>query len=299
MSRLTAIYDLDHQPFSMGDMLVFLQGALVEQSRLGLDNIHVVISYNTESPTREPKLAHINARNVREHMLWLESTAAMCSQVKTVTIEARKNKKGRQEEPVWPPGPPHYITYNCLGTIADTVIKRGSFPRLTPRDDLRQWASAFLEKYGQITVNLRKTATNPSRDSDLRVWLEFFKKSRERFVIVCAPHEVIPEMRLGNLTFAKDYGSSAAQDCALVEGSRFHIGVSSGPTMLRWFSGRPLCEFRAERHVLERFPGAFENGGRWRFTFASQWQSAVFSKENVANIETELERMKQCAPEPA
>jgi hypothetical protein len=78
--------------------------------------------------------------------------------------------------------------------------------------------------------------------------------------------------------FAKDHGTDAAQDLALIRNAVMHLGVASGPFAMATFSDKPYLMFNW--YHAEEYEDLVWEENYARFAFASKLQR-MFVKEQV------------------
>lgn len=271
---MKVVYDLRSQPFSVGDVLLYQQVSLI----LTDEAIDFIVSIDPERPVVADKhLAYINKNNFREHLEWLMPAARVNPLLRSSSLSLKK-------EWGWP-NKNHYMYYECLEIIGK-CFKHREIPELKPTIDV----SDFLEKHGRTTIQMRRNPHWVNRNSDYEVWLEFLSKRKEKFIIVCAPHEVDDRLRLENVTIASDYfGQDTEKICALIGAADFHMGVNSGPMCMRLFSKKPFCVFKDYSNV-SRIPSLHKSGDGIKFDWSTENQTMLPFAETVARIEAEYEK---------
>lgn len=259
---MRVIYDLAVQPVSLGDLLLFQQTSLVLA-----DEIEFVLTYD---PQRQavPKwmipLTRVNQRLSQAHVLSHHELRAMKPAVE------------------WPKKT-GYMYYECM----DILAKAENVPALKACAETTAWARRFLDLNGRVTIQLRKNKDHPRRDTDNRKWLEFLlSHPEERFVIVCAPHEVDEKLSLPNTTYAAVDTDKVA---ALVAESDIHMGPCSGPVVMRFFAGKPYCVFR-DTNKPQKMPCIRVVGDTHHYSFMTEKQVSITTDETVERIESEFQR---------
>lgn len=266
-ASLRVVYDLRTQPFSVGDVLVYQQTALC----LTKNPIDFVISAGLVG---DPNLAHITAKDLE----WLLPAARVNQRLRSVHY-------GTDEGGDWPPRDSPYMFYKCIEIIRKHNEEFGIEP-VKPLPEMEAWAKEYLG--GRTTIQLRRNPWNPERNSCYGEWIEFLGRRPERFVIVCAPHEVDESLRLPNVEIFAS--TDTEKICALVEAAPIHLGVSSGPAQMRIYSQKPFCIFK-DRMKPQRIPALKQDGDRFRFPWTNDRQSILTCSETADRIETYFEEV--------
>jgi len=310
-ARLLLIYDLSSQPFSLGDLLVMQEAALIVREQENLDKIDVAVVYDGDRPvvddpafreiTGDSFLFHLSsilpAAQVNPHLgsaFLFDSHEALESFIADNTMSYR----------VWPPANLYssreYLFYHCFNEFFfDYYTSHKRLPAMRSRPAARSWAQNFFRQHsgGQImgTIQLRRNPANPARNSVYDVWFSFFRYCQDKypvkFLIICAPHEVDPGFRdLPNVVVAKDHCTSLEQDLALIEEAAFHMGASSGPSTICQFNPKPYCIFG---WLIDPavFRGITVDQHRHRFYFSNEHQNWIVHHETLDLLKQEFDRM--------
>lgn len=261
MKRILAILDLRKAPWTLGRVLNFQEEALVHREECEADKIDIVFFYD------QLKRFDITTDNYRFYLsklfpmafvnrhlgsfMFIDSFAALyiisfnyyhVFPSMTKLIKRKDTYKG------------------SFNKVLDFYNREGFIPQLSCSKAMVMWACSFIEKevrpYSPIVVHLRNCSVPFSdgieRNALLDEWLSFFKfctKSVYRniqFIIIGTLQEIDPRFRaLKNVIFSKDYGTTAEQDCALIQTSVMYMGVNSGPTIMARYCGVPYIHFEA------------------------------------------------------
>jgi len=309
--RLLIIYDFSSQPFSVGDILVMQEAALVLRTAHGLDRIDFACVYDEEQPAlNDLALAAIDSESFLFHLSSVLPAAQVNRHLGSIFLfdSHRRLKRfiaqnlGSYE--VWPRllryATREYLFYHCMNDLFPKFHARhGCLPHLASRAPAQAWAARFIREFSKQkivgTVQLRRNPSNPSRDSVYHAWREFFRYCERRypvtFFVICAPDELDPELRsLPNVVCAKDHHTRLEQDLALIEAADFHMGASSGPATVAQFNSRPYCIFgwRIDPAVFTSIRTA---NHRHHFTFSYPFQSWIVEHENPALLRQEFQHM--------
>jgi hypothetical protein len=259
--RLLVIYDLSSQPFSIGDILVFQEASLVLRSIHNLGEVDFAIVYDPKNPgASDPVFASITETNVLFNLASILPVAQVNEHLGSLLVFNSHIQLHRFIADnggfyhIWPSGwqasTREYLYYSVFNDLLYPYFKEhGSVPHLTCRQFLMDWARLFYKEHAHpqvpVTVNIRNNKVlGTHRNLDLDVWLQFFQFCETRypakFVVICATAEIDDRLRrCQNVIFAKDYRTGVEQDLALIRSSAIHMGASSGPATMAWFSSKP------------------------------------------------------------
>jgi hypothetical protein len=305
------IYDFSAQPFSIGDILIFQEAALILRERHQLDRVDLALVYDPLAPVvPDPAFSGITPENFLLHL----SSILPAAQVNPYLGSLLLFDSHRQLEDyvadnseryfVWPELHQYvskeYLFYYCFNTLfTEHFETRGSLPVMRSRPAASDWALRFLkEQTGgltPVTIQLRKNKANPGRDADYDAWIDFMRNCASRFpvkfVIICGRNEIDDRFRsLPNAIVAKDHGTSLEQDLALLESGAIHMGMASGPATIVNFSSKPYCLFKWDIN-LDTVRGIVRDDYRYRLNFATPLQNWIFLNETPDLLMTEFERM--------
>lgn len=312
--RLLIIYDLSSQPFSIGDILVFQEAALVLRAQHNLGKVDVAIVYNPRDPVvPDPAFREIDADSFLFHL----SSILPAAQVNPHLGSLLLFDSHRQLEAyiadnadayfVWPSlgqyASGQYLFYHCFNELfRDHFDRHGSLPSLGSRPAALRWAEQFIAEHVgaaiPVTVQLRSNKINPKRNSKVDAWLVFFRRCANQyhttFIVICGRTEVDARLReLPNVIVAKDHGTTLEQDLALLEAGAFHMGASSGPGTMLLFSHKSYCMFNWDLK-LDSIQGLIKEDYRYRFHFSTPMQNWLFEVETAEMLMVEFERMLAC-----
>lgn len=283
--RILLIYDTSAQPFSVGDILVCQEAALVLCQKHQVNIVDFAVLYDPENPAASnPVFAKaVTKENVMDHIASLLPLAQVNQNLGSFFVFNSREQVVRLIADnadlyhVWPSGlqvgTRQYlpsVVFNDL--LVDHYREHGSIPQLTFRPYLRKWAAQFYRENVSpkvaVTVNLRNNkGWDLCRNSQMESWLECFRYCETRypvsFVILCARSEIDDRLRgCGNVILAKDYQTSVEQDMALIHMSAMHMGAGSGPATMAWFGAKPYLmidnasnadsDFYKHEHMIER-----------------------------------------------
>ena len=314
--RLLVIYDLSSQPFSIGDILVFQEASLVIRARHNLGKVDVAIAYDPGKPVvPDPAFREIDAESFLFHLSSILPAAQVNPHLGSLLLfDSHRQLEAYVADNadtyfVWPSlgqyASGEYLFYHCFNELfRDHFERHGSLPPLRSRPVALRWAERFVaEQAGAavaVTVQLRRNAANPARNSNVDAWLAFFRQCADRyhakFIVICALAEVDARLReLPNVIVAKDHCTTLEQDLALLEAGAFHMGMASGPGTMVHFSDKPYCMFKWDLK-RDSIRGIVREDHRYRFHFSTPLQSWIFEDETVELLMAEFQRIWSSVP---
>jgi len=317
--RLMVIYDLSSQPFSVGDILVMQEAALVLQKNLELKKCDFAILYNPKKPAAGHKtFKTIDIESGLFHLASILPVAQINKNLGSIfSFDSRSQlekylRDNKRNLEVWPSNWKLNITREYLyyamfeELLLPFFYKNGYLPILESRKPLKDWAHKFYEEHSKnkfpVTINIRNNHfIHKQRNSNLDEWFKFFKNNESRypvkFFLICAHSEVDDRFRaLSNVIIVKDFHSTVEQDLSLIECSAIHMGTSSGPATIAWFSHNPYFIANATLHI-EHFSN--ENllisvtKDTYKFAFAKTCQKFYAGKETAEILDRYLEEALQ------
>lgn len=309
--RVLLVYDLKTQPFSVGDILVFQEAALIARSAKSLGKIDVAVVYEEDHPVvDDPAFAGIKRENFLFHLPSvlpaIQVNPFLGSAFLFDSHEALESFIADNQGVyyVWPDAKHYasrdYLFYHCFNELFfEHYDKHGTLPALRSRPAAQECARAFLNHHanGNVmgTVQLRRNPANPTRNSIYEAWIAFFIHCANNypvtFLVICAPHEIDPRFReLSNVILAKDHHTSLELDLALIEAAAFHMGAASGPSTICWLNRKPYCIFGWAMNPAT-FRGLTVDEHRYRFYFSTEYQNWLIKKETPEVLISEFERM--------
>ena len=307
-NNLLLIYDLETQPFSVGDLLIYQILATIAKDLQKYSSINLAIIFNEKNPTPSDKaFKSINKKNFRNNLISLLPIPFISNYIDELHIFNSKYKFQNylsaisEDTETFPSGLKFKLTREYLYySIFDEMIfpyylSEGKVPELIFSDYLNNWAKLFFNKNGPnkvpITVNLRNNKFfQEHRNSDFNCWLEFFKYANHhygivQFFIICAESEIDQRFReLTNVTIVKDLNTRLDEELALIKNAAIHLGASSGPALAAWFGSKPYLIMNTTLHeqifsnkglVVKVGPGIF------KFCFANNLQRFVVGSEKL------------------
>lgn len=310
---LQVVIDFAVQPFSIGDLLVYLNGSLVAAADCGAERIDYCLLSDPDVPRSDPIMALLATRDThRQRLLELVPLLQLSPCLGAVHIfdrwaECLAHLDARGGGPCWPPRAAfearRYMYYDILQAVHGHHQARGQIPRLRFSEATAGWARAFLAERAPglvpVTVNLRGNRRfHDHRNSDLAAWRGLFLACQAlpvRFFVTCAAWEVDEGLRsCGNVVFAKDAHTDVIQDLALIRHSAFHIGASSGPASIPIFDERPyyICNADVLPH-LHHYGGALvrEGEAEVRFAWAGELQRMGVVPETTPLLVEQFQRI--------
>ena len=316
--RILVVYDLSAQPFSVGDFLLAQEAGLILCSENKGDMVDVAIILDPAKPkSNDPAFESINSKNYLYNFSAIFPILQFNKKLGSIfvfndatqLIKLLKNRKSYIT--VWPSVKNIFLTRRYLHYLAfDEVIfpnwkKFRKLPDLEPIDYLRDWAEFFIKKFCNgkvvITVNFRNNKSfQTERNLDIDIWYQFFCDCKAKkniiFVVVCARNEIDDRLRsCPNVIFSKDHDTTIEQDLALIAIGDIHMGSSSGPATVAWFT-------QNKPYFIVRFtlsPSDFETSclietdtkGYYRYIFSTQFQTFYSGKETLNMLILKLQEM--------
>lgn len=315
--RLLMVYDLTSQPFSIGDILVMQEAAIVKLKELELKKCDFAVLFNPSKPaTGNSAFKKLDIESGLFHLASILPVAQINKYLGSVfSFDSRcqlekhlKDNNDRLE--VWPNNwklnyTGEYLYYTIFQEILiPFYIKNGYLPSLQSRKPLEEWAFNFFKENSDgmipITVNIRNNQLiDKHRNSNINEWLNFFSKNKKKypvkFFILCSRSELDERLRkLSNVVIVKDFYSTVEQDLALIEASAIHMGTSSGPATMAWFNKNPYFIVNATLH-LEHF--SIDNllvnvsPNLYQFVFSNPGQFFYSGNESLEILEKYFEEM--------
>lgn len=242
-------YDLRTQPYSVGDVLVLQERALLFDCPI---DFQFVFDESRTVPGQE------YIRDRRGYLGMLLPLGWCSPNVRSVSVVS--------ESTAWPHAQ-GYMFYEHMAEFA----KHDRLPEL-------RWGKIKDGDY--VSVQMRNNPHSPDRDSTVAAWVEFFRTTDDHFVLVGEVDQV-PD--LPNVTKRR---GPVDEDLQAIIGARFHMGTSSGPATVAMFNRKPLCVFNTQ--MDNGFSAGFEmQDGRGRFTWSAPGQSLLAHRDTLENIRRE------------
>ena len=290
--RLLLIYDFASQPFSVGDILIFQEAALVLRENYDLDVVDMALVYDSSSPVvKDQAFSHIEPDSFLFHLSSVLPAAQVNPHIGSLLLFDSHRRlesyiaDNRDDYLIWPRFGDYisreYLFYKCFNELfSDYYAKHGALPVLQSRPAATSWARQFLIQHVTpavpVSVQLRRNPATPARNSDYESWYALFQYCAKhypvKFVVICAATEVDTRFRnLTNVVIAKDFHTSLEQDLALIEASSIHMGPSSGPGTMAIFGTKPYCMFGFDTRP-SMIKGFVHQEHRVRYQFANENQ---------------------------
>lgn len=308
--RILAIWDFRSQPYSIGDLVLLHEVALVlcHQHDVGLVDICLLAEPNNPARPSFTNL-NVNSKNYLDMILSLVPVVLAGQHIGELHyFDSHRNLEkyiadNVHKYYVWPSA----ITYACerdlnqlsMEFITDFYKKYHFIPSLSFRPALVDWAKSFLRQHvvpnTPIVVHLRNAGQGyDSRNSRMDAWLEFFQYCQDRFpahfVVICAKREVDERLRsLSNVVIAKDFDTTVDQDLALIQCAPAYMGMSSGPSIVAILGQKPYS-------ILNAYLGGYSKilvKHSWgvSFVFANEHQRWMIGPETTQLLADEFSRL--------
>lgn len=265
-NRLLGIWDFHNLPWSIGDILVFVETLSVLKEKHNHSVIDLCVLYDNYDPIGRRKFgtANINSDNAQDYMLEFLPLFSTCPDIGSIYqfnvcdeflrfLEINtKHYKG-----FFPP-PSKLIDYNLsdvsniatLSFMQKFYEERGYLPRLRIGERDSGWANLFcLEHLHKgvvpVSISLKMTRHRPESNADPKAWLTFIDRCRVAypevvFIVAGLREEVFCGLaERPNVIISKNYGTSIIEDLALIRSSAMYLGTNSGVNIIAMFSDMP------------------------------------------------------------
>ena len=297
---ILGVWDYKVIPWSIGDLLVFIETLSVLKLKHGADKVDICVVCDRENPAGNRGSKNINPSNFRNllfKLLPIISTSPYLGSV--FQFDSRPEfysflQQNINKYEIYPPINQQLAeTFNFYGhatlkEIQDFYRERGFIPYLAIDDYHLSWAYDFYKTKAKgllpVVVSLRwHPHAAIHRNAERNVWLTFFDLCKSAFpdvifVVVGSREEVFEELRhRSNVMVAKDYGSTLLDDLALIRTSLLYIAQESGISIIAVFSDIPYLLFGREE--VARKALKLEPGSNWKF--ATQYQKVFYSDFEV------------------
>lgn len=316
--RILVAYDTNSQPFSVGDAILFVFCSVVLSKILGIKVVDFSLIYNSKNPEKvDPVfIGIVNSENVLSHLGKILSVAQMSQQIKSILIFDSNNQfykylhDNRELYHVWPSEVQMEIRDYQSPRIFNELLFRyfkkfTTIPEIECKEYLKIWAVKYIKEHCKnnipVTVNLRfNKGWHQNRNANICSWLEFFKYCEDRypvtFILISARDEHLSDfLECKNIVYSKDSNTTLEQDLALISGSSMHMGSSSGPATIAWFSDKPYLIFKPRSNLLDNFfidsSMIIRNGNLEKFWFANDSQLFVINCEETSYMIDLFERI--------
>lgn len=104
---------------------------------------------------------------------------------------------------------------------------------------------------------------------------------------------------LDHVVLIKDHHTNICHDLALLQAARLHMGASSGPATILYFSDQPYALFGFDNsRSLDQYSGSiYADGDVCRTSFGTRQQLLHVGKENVPVLMQTLSEMFSSLPD--
>ncbi|MCE2949249.1 MAG: hypothetical protein ACK515_08190 [bacterium] len=306
--RVLLLYDFSHQPVSVGDLLV---ARVAAQALLALHGArHADMAFLHEPRPAADASTIDGASGITQvgHALQALRLDPELGSVfffsERLALEAFVDRSPAGQV-VWPPAGyyaagqyVYYLVWNEL--LHEHFSRFGGVPQLRAAIPAAAWAAAFIagKAAGRlpISIQLRRNPLNPVRDSDFDAWFAFLSRCAAEapqacfFLVGSGAEEDARIAGLANVVVAKAFHTTLEQDLAVIGACRAHMGASSGPSTMAFFSDRPYALFgwNSPEH---RYRDLRSSGDARLFFFARDHQRLVVETETPALLMREFQRI--------
>jgi hypothetical protein len=261
--RILAIWDFRIEPFTVGELLLCHEVALVLREKHQVDKIDLVLLWDKDNPTNLS--GGLNPSNFYNYFSELLQLAFVNIHLGAVFVMDSPDMlssyiaDNHQRYHIFPPHKDsdgnkitgHHQLFNYSNSF---YSQHGYVPHMSCQLSTLSWARKFLfdnlHPLLPVTVQLRNTSTVPERNAELDCWIEFFthclNKYPIKFIMIGRGDEIDPRFRkLSNVLVAKDYCTTLEQDLALIQTAfMFMASSSSGPSAMALFSDLPYVLYK-------------------------------------------------------
>jgi hypothetical protein len=309
--RLLVIYDFSSQPFSIGDILIIQEAALVLRDDEGIDLVDFALVYDLKHPVADQAHKSITENNYIYHLSSVLPAAQVNQHLGSYFVFNSHQQLQRfiadnaDRYYVWPSawqmatrGYLYYEVFNNL--LYNYYQKNKTIPHLSCHPLFIEWARGFYRQhvlpFVPISVQIRNNnAFGQNRNTKIEEWLEFIQYCDGRypvkFVIVCALSEIDDRLRQHrNVLLAKDFHTGLEQDLSLIQTSIFHMGASSGVGAMAVFNSKPYLITNTDV-IPNLYKDMVHEEGFLRVFFAGPLQRFSIASETTEQLITEFVRM--------
>ena len=317
--RILGIWDFKALPWSIGDPLVFIETLNILKIENNAEEIDICVVYDRNYPIGNrgrsifnKDLANIGSENAQDYLLEILPLFSTCPFLGSIYQFNSHNefyrflKMNIERYDIFPPLAMHLgEAYNflccppILNPMQDFFNKHGYIPYLRIGERDKAWAQWFFLKHlpkeaVAVTLSLKQTSHCIGNNAEPATWLVFIDQCRLDFpevvfVIVGLREEVFAGLRdRPNVIIAKDSGTSAIEDLALIRASLLYLGISSGVNIIAMFSDLPYLIFQMD--VSNYLRHGLKVGDKFSFVLDTQ---KIFSAEVKVTPELLFSEFKQ------
>jgi len=313
--RLLVIYDFSSQPFSIGDILIIQEAALVLRDDEGIDLVDFALVYDLKHPVADQAHKSITENNYIYHLSSVLPAAQVnhhlgsCFVFNSHRHLQRFIADNADLYYVWPSAwqfaTREYLYYSIFNNLLYNYYKKNkTIPHLSCHPLFIEWARAFFRRHVfpdvPVSVQIRNNNIfDQHRNTKIEEWLKFFQYCDGRypvkFVIVCALSEIDDRLRQHrNVLLAKDFHTGLEQDLSLIQTSIFHMGTSSGVGAMAVFNSKPYLITNTDV-IPNLYKDMVHEEGFLRVFFAGPLQRFSIGGETTELLITEFARMWEAA----
>ncbi len=298
--KLLVIYDTSTQPISIGDFATFVQTSIIKKISYSVDKIDFCFLLN---PAKSSVAELDNLIDDNNKMYFLFSIMPILQfnpYISNIFVIESKDElydllEMKKSYYIWPSvqniDSSEYLYYKNYILINEFYRLNGYIPQLLIPKQLKKWSEQFIIRNGlgkiPVTVNIRRNLDIcPERNSDYEAWKGFFSYCEDKypvvFFVICSTSEIEPEWRkLTNVIFVKDFNTQIDKEISLIYFSAFHLGSSSGPSIVAHFGNKPYLTVNINAYkYLDTYQGSLVQKGDFLFpSFAKKNQINYIRKE--------------------
>ncbi len=304
---ILGVWDYKTIPWSIGDLLYFIETLSVLKLKHGADKVDVCVVCDSENPAGNRGYQNITPGNFRYHLFNLLPVISTSPYLGSVfQFDSRSEfysflRQNMNKYEIYPPINKQLAeTFNFYGgatlkEIQDFFRENAYIPHLAIDEYHLSWAYNFYETRAKgllpVVVSLRwHPHARSERNAERDVWLGFFDLCKSAFpnvvfVVIGTREEVFEELRhRRNVIVAKDHGSTLLNDLALIRTSLLYMGMESGVSEIAVFSDVPYLLFGREEIARK----AWELEPDTNYKFATEHQKAFYASSFIITSDSLL-----------
>jgi hypothetical protein len=273
-ARLTGVWDTRIAPPSLGGVLILAEELLMQSSEAEVCFVGGPELRRSPMATAAASLCGISGCWVADSVPALETFGGA----------------------VWPRRPEAHPYGSTL--VMQRLYRRGLAPRpLRVKLEATARARKFLARraWPNVPVALH-LKNNPAEqgcsNANFAAWREFLGAAGRRcavmFVLIGSEPVDGAIRELPNVVVAADEGVDLGRDLALIEQSRFFMGMASGPCNFAIFNRKPYTIFKNPDHHAEAMQAELGSGHAFPFATTGQRLLRVFETPEILTREFEL-----------
>ena len=311
--NILGVWDLKAVPWSIGDLLIFMQNLGIMKIRYNCKKIDLVIMVDSENPGGNRDDFAVSKNGFHGKLFQLLEVAATSPYLGSVfTFDNRKDgfhflRENADKYNMYP----ELIkvlseTFNLIGS-ADLQHERdffkefGYLPKLHAGEPDICWALGLYDKtLGKkqipIALTMRNNPGSKCRNIASEPWLGFLRKAEAerpdiKFYLLGTRDEYLSELdELSNVVSTKKFGSTLSEDFAIINTCAMFIGMDSGVMFMAVYDDIPYVTFGTEERAGKKI-GLNPEGN---LIFANKWQRMLTKSFKITSESLFAEFEKTC-----